>query len=174
MVSLGHIILLIRPLGLLLSVAHKFYPLLILRCSRYGRRRRKFYMHSDTCMVPKNNKYSKCMCITQLKCECFFLNNSFDICDPRVAIAKPIFLAQSTGILRQDPEISILFCWIFVWRSPSNIHKFGIRKMQYYRSGDGAKSSMNRVCLFIPIAYGDNPEMSRESFPFILPWELIR
>ena len=31
---------------------------------------------------------------TQLKCECFFLNNSFDICDPRVAIAKPIFLAQ--------------------------------------------------------------------------------
>lgn len=114
------------------------------------------------------------MCITQLKCECFFLNNSFDICDPRVAIAKPIFLAQSTGILRQDPEIPILFCGIFVWRSPSNIHKFGNRKMQYYRSGDGAKSSMNRACLFIPIAYGDNPEMSRESFPFILPWELIR
>ena len=26
---------------------------------------------------------------TQLKCECFFLNNLFDICDPRVAIAKP-------------------------------------------------------------------------------------
>ena len=47
MVLLGHITLLIRHLGLLLSVAHRFYPLLILRCSRYGKRRKKLYMHSD-------------------------------------------------------------------------------------------------------------------------------
>ena len=75
MVLLGHIILLIRHLVLLLSVAHKFYPLLILRCSRYGRRRRKLYMHSDTgvsCMVPKNNKYCKCMCIYTTKMCMFF------------------------------------------------------------------------------------------------------
>lgn len=107
---------------------------------------------------------------TQLKCVCFFLNNSFDSCHCQANIFSSMN-RHSTAGPRDTP---ILFCGIFVWRSPSNIHKFGICKMQYYRSGDGAKSSMNRVCLFIPIAYGDNPEMSRESFPFILPWELIR
>ena len=48
MVGLGHIILLIRHLGLLLSVLHRFYPLLIQRYSRYGSRRKKLYMHDDT------------------------------------------------------------------------------------------------------------------------------
>ena len=48
MVSQGHIILLILHLGLLLSVTHRFYPLLILRYSRCGRRRKKLYMHTET------------------------------------------------------------------------------------------------------------------------------
>ena len=47
MVGLGHITLLIRRPGLLLFVTHRFYPLLIPRYSKYGRRRKKLYMHSD-------------------------------------------------------------------------------------------------------------------------------
>ena len=80
---------------------------------------------------------------TQLKCVCFFLNNSFDSCHCQANIFSSMN-RHSTAGPRDTP---ILFCGIFVWRSPSNIHKFGIRKMQYYRSGDGAKSSMNRACL---------------------------
>ena len=47
MVGQGRISLLIQHLGLLQSVTHRFYPLLILRYSKYGRRRKKLYMHSD-------------------------------------------------------------------------------------------------------------------------------